>query len=191
MAPRTFDVKFPYDTQLTFKSLSFATGEDRELKMLPLGPTPEHLTLASSAASGGSCLGSDPSVGSYIRTAKIIRGILVVTPILRPFIGASSSTTSASTPDPDSSDDYPEIRASTYGEHVEGGRLIYMVAPNGDRSNNTSSMYPTIGISEVSDARTQSGGLIRNLNPDFNVVWVQAIMETIQCMVPDRSPLLS
>jgi hypothetical protein len=114
-----------------------------------------------------------------------------VTPILRSFVGASSSSTSASTPDLDSSDDYPEIRASTYGEHVEGGRLIYMVAPNGDRSNNTSSMYPTIEISEASDARTQSGGLIQNLNPDFNVVWVQAIMETIQCMAPDRSPLLS
>jgi hypothetical protein len=60
--------------------------------------------------------------------AKIVRGILVVTSILRPLVGASSSSTSASAPDPDLSDDYPEIGASACGE---GGRLIYMVAPNG------------------------------------------------------------
>jgi hypothetical protein len=28
------------------------------------------------------------------------------------------------------------------------------------------------------------------LNPDFNVVWVQAIMETIKRMAPDGSPLV-
>jgi hypothetical protein len=27
------------------------------------------------------------------------------------------------------------------------------------------------------------------MNPDFNIVWVQAIMETIQRMAPDGSPL--
>jgi hypothetical protein len=42
----------------------------------------------------------------------------------------------------------------------------------------------------VSDARTPSGGLVRNLNSDFNAVRVQAIMETIQCMAPDGSPLV-
>jgi hypothetical protein len=31
--------------------------------------------------------------------------------------------------------------------------------------------------------------LARNLNPDFNVVRVQAIMETIQRMAPDGFPL--
>jgi hypothetical protein len=31
--------------------------------------------------------------------------------------------------------------------------------------------------------------LARNLNPDFNAIWVQAIMETIQRMAPDGSPL--
>jgi hypothetical protein len=66
-----------------------------------------------------------------------------------------------------------------------------MVAPNGDRLNNTSSRYPTIGRLEAFDARTPSGGLIQNLNQDFNVVRVQAIMETIQRMAPDGSPLLS
>jgi hypothetical protein len=116
MAPRTFDVKFPCGTQLTFGSLSFAAREDRELKMLPPGTTPEHLALASSATSGGSYSGSDSNAGSYIRTTKIVRGIPVVTSILRPLVGALSSSTSTSTPDPDSSDDYPEIGASACGE---------------------------------------------------------------------------
>jgi hypothetical protein len=112
-----------------------------------------------------------------------------VTSILRPLAGASSSSTPTSTPDLDSSDDYLEIKASVCGEPTEGSRLIYMVAPNGDRSNNTSTRYPTIGRSEVSDARTPSGGLVRNLNPNFNAVRVQAIMKTIQCMAPDGSSL--
>jgi hypothetical protein len=153
MTPRTLDVKFPCGTQLVFGSLSFAIGEDGELKMLPPGPAPEHLALASSAASSRSCSGSDPSVGSYIRTAKTVQVILVVTSILWSLAGASSSFTLASTPDPDSSDDYPEIRVSVCGEPVEGGRLICMVAPNGDGPNNTSSKYPTIGKSEASEVK--------------------------------------
>jgi hypothetical protein len=157
--------------------------------MLPPGPAPEHLALASSAASCGSCSGSDPSVGSYIRTTKIISGIPVVASILWPLAGASSSSTTSSTPDPDLSDDYPEIRVSACGEPVEGDYLIGMVAPNGDRSNNTSSRYPTIGRSEASDAQTPSGGLVWNLNPDFNTVRVQAIMETIQRMGARWLPL--
>jgi hypothetical protein len=64
-----------------------------------------------------------------------------------------------------------------------------MVAPNGDRSRNSSSGYPAIRRSEVSDVQTPSAGLVQNLNSDFNDVWVQAIMETIQCMAPDGSPL--
>jgi hypothetical protein len=64
-----------------------------------------------------------------------------------------------------------------------------MVAPDGDRARNISSGYPTIERSEASDAQTPSAGLVQNLNPDFNAVQVQAIMETIQCMAPDGSPL--
>jgi hypothetical protein len=64
-----------------------------------------------------------------------------------------------------------------------------MVAPNGDRSRNSSSGYPTIGRSETSDVQTPNVGLVQNLNPNFNAVQVQAIMETIQRMAPDGSPL--
>jgi hypothetical protein len=103
--------------------------------------------------------------------------------------GVSSSSSSASIPNPNSSDDYPEIGASACEEPAEGGHLIYMVALNDDRSHNYSSRYPTIGRSEASDAQTPSGGLVQNLNPDINAVRVQAIMETIQHMAPDGSPL--
>jgi hypothetical protein len=158
--PWTFAVKFPYGTQLTFGALTFTIGEDGDLKVLPLGLAPEHLALASSPASDSSCSGSDPYVGIYICTAKIVRGILDMTSILQPLAGASSLPSLASTPDPDSFDDYPEVRDSACGEPIEGGRLICMVAPNGDWSHNSSSRYPTIGRSEASDARTLSGGLV-------------------------------
>jgi hypothetical protein len=72
---------------------------------------------------------------------------------------------------------------------MASGRLICMVASNDDWSHNSSSRYPTIERSEASDAQTSSIGLVRNLNLNFNDVRVQAIMETIQCMAPDDSPL--
>jgi hypothetical protein len=64
-----------------------------------------------------------------------------------------------------------------------------MVTPNGDRSHNSFSGYLTIGRSETSDAQISSVGLVRNLNPDFNAIQVQVIMETIQRMASDGSPL--
>jgi hypothetical protein len=157
--------------------------------MLPPGTVPEHRAPAPSSISGGICSGSDPFAGLYIRTAKLVRGIPIVTSTLRPFVGASSLSSSASSPDRDSSNDYPEIGASACENSAEDGRLILMVAPDGDRARNNSSGYPTIGRSEVTDAQTPSAGLVRNLNPDFNVVWVQVIMETILRMAPDGSPL--
>jgi hypothetical protein len=100
IVPWTFDVKFPHGTQLTFGLLTFAAGEDGDLKMLPPGPAPEHLALASSSASDGSCSGSDSCEGIYIHTAKIVRGISVVTSILRPLIYIHLTTTLRSGPAP-------------------------------------------------------------------------------------------
>jgi hypothetical protein len=157
--------------------------------MLPPGPAPGHLALMSSSAPDRSCVGLGHCAGSYIRTAKIIRGIPVVASTLQPLVGALGSSTSASTLDSDSADDYPEIEATACREPVKDGHFIYMVAPNGDRSSNTSSGYPIIGRSEAFDVRTPSGGLARNLNPNFNAIRVQAFMETIQRMAPDGSPL--
>jgi hypothetical protein len=87
MARWTFDVKFPLGTQFTFGSLTFAAGEDGELRMLPPNPALERRALADgqatrslmiSSTSGVACSGVDPFVGLYIRTAKIIQGILIV-----------------------------------------------------------------------------------------------------------------
>jgi hypothetical protein len=105
-------------------------------------------------------------------------GIPIVTSTLRTFTRASSSSSSASSPRQDSSDDYPEIGASAHGNSAKDTHLILMVAPNEDWSHNGSSGYLTIGRSEMSDAQNPSAGLVRNLNPDFNVIRVQAIMET-------------
>jgi hypothetical protein len=155
--------------------------------MLPPGEATEH--TAPSSASNETQADSDFFDGPYIRTAKLVRGIPVVTTILRPCAGASSSSSSAMSSDQESSEDYPEIGVSTYRSSADISRLIYMVAPNEDQARHSSSGYPTIRRSEASDARTPSTRLIQNLNPNFNVVRVQAIMETIHRMAPDGSPL--
>jgi hypothetical protein len=112
-----------------------------------------------------------------------------VTTILWPCAGAASSSPSALSSDQGSSKNYPEIGVNTCESSASTSHLICMVAPNEDQPRHISSRYPTIGRSEASDVRTPSTGLVRNLNLDFNVVHVQAIMETIQRMAPDGSPL--
>jgi hypothetical protein len=189
MTPWTFNVKFPLGTQFTFGSLTFAVGEDEDLKMLPLGPAPEHPTPSPSSTSGSTCSGLDPLVGLYIHTAKLVRGISIVTSTLWTSTEASSSSSSASSLNRDSSDEYPEIGANACGESAEDSHLIFMEAPNWDQSCNSSSGYRTIGRSETSGAQTPSAGMVQNLNPYFNAIRVQAIMETIQRMALGGSPL--
>jgi hypothetical protein len=150
MAPWTFDVKFPLDTKFTFGSLTFAAGEDRDLRMLSPGEATEH--TAPSSASSGTQANSDFFDGLYIRTAELVRGIPVVTTILWPCAGASSSFSSALSSDQGSFEDYPEIRVSTCGSFADISHLIFMVAANKDQPRHSSSGYPTIGRSEASDA---------------------------------------
>jgi hypothetical protein len=157
--------------------------------VLPPGPVPEHFTPAPSSTSGSTCSDLDLFVGLYICTAKLVRGIPIMTSTLRPSTGAPGLSSAASSPSRDSSDDYLEIGASACGNSAKDNRLILMVAPNGDWSRNSSSGYLTIERSETSDAQTPSAGLVQNLNSDFNAVRVQVIMETIQRMTPDGSPL--
>jgi hypothetical protein len=104
--------------------------------------------------------------------------------------GTSSSSTSAASLDQDSTIEYPEIGESTYWNSVNEGRLIIMVAPTKAPSQNSSKRYPTIGRSEVFDARMPNDGMIPNLNPIINVVRFQTIMESILCMAPKGSPLV-
>jgi hypothetical protein len=66
-----------------------------------------------------------------------------------------------------------------------------MVAAVGGPSYNSSSRYPTIGRSEASDARMPNDEMIQNLNPDFNVIHLQTIMESIQQMTLEFSPLVA
>jgi hypothetical protein len=150
MAPWTFDVKFPLGTKFTLGSLTFAAGEDEDLRILPSGEATEH--TAPSSASSETQSDSDLFDGPYIRTVKLVRGIPVVTAILRPCAGASSSSPSAMSSDQVSSEDYPEIGVSTCGSSADISRLIFMVAPNEDQPRHSSSGYPTIGRSEASDA---------------------------------------
>jgi hypothetical protein len=201
ITPWTFNVKFPLGTQFTFGSLTIATGEDGELRMLPLVPAPERLapadghapwSLTTSYISSGAFSGLDPFAGLYIHTGKIVRGIPVVTSTtLQPLTRASSSSSSAASPNQDSSDDYPEIGISAYGDSAGEDRLIFMAVLNGDPSHNSFSRYPTIGRSEASDARTPNDRMIRNLNLDFNAIQLRTIMESIQRMAPKGSPLIA
>jgi hypothetical protein len=66
-----------------------------------------------------------------------------------------------------------------------------MVPPNGHPTRNSPSRYPTIGGSEAYHTQTPNAGMIRNLNLDFNAVWFQTIMESIQRMVPEGSTLIA
>jgi hypothetical protein len=93
-----------------------------------------------------------------------------VASILQPSAEASSSSSSAASPGCDSTDDG---------------------APNGDLSHNSFSRYSTIGGLEASDAQTPNLGMVQNLNLNFNTMWFQTIMESIQCMVPEGSPLIA
>jgi hypothetical protein len=113
--------------------------------MLPPGEATEHTTPSS--ALSGTQADSDFFDEPYIRTVKLVRGIPVVTTILRPCAGASSSSSSALSSDQGSSEDYPEIRVSTCGSSASISRLICMVAPNEDQPCHSSSGYPTIGRS--------------------------------------------
>jgi hypothetical protein len=121
----------------------------------------------------------------------IVQGIPVVISIPQPSAGASSSSSSGASPDHDSVDDYPDFGGSTYWNCSKEGHLIYMVPPNVDPSRNNTSRHPTIGRSGAFDARTPNAGLVQNLNPDFNVVWFQMILESIQLMAPKGSPIIA
>jgi hypothetical protein len=136
--------------------------------MLPPVPALERITLAhgqdpwsptTSSTSGGAYSGLDPFVGLYIHTVKIVWGIPMMTSILWLLVGASSSSSLAMPPEPDSSDDYPKIGVGAYDDSITESHPICMVAPNKDPSHNNSSRYPTIGRSEVFDARTPNVGL--------------------------------
>jgi hypothetical protein len=178
----------------------FAVGEDINLELLTQGPAPKRLTpvyeqapyfLASSSTSDGVCSGLNSYAGSYHRAAKTKQGILIGAPIFQPSAETLSSSTLAASPDQDFIDDYPEIGRSICWNSAHEGHLIIMVTPTEAPSQNISSKYPTIERSEASDAQTSNDGMIQNLNPDFNAIWIYTIIESIQRMTPEGSPLVA
>jgi hypothetical protein len=83
MAPRTFIIKFPYDTQFIFGSLMFVAGDDENLDLLTQGPTPRHLTpvygvypnyLVNPSTSGGAYSDLNFHAGPYYLFAMTSQG---------------------------------------------------------------------------------------------------------------------
>jgi hypothetical protein len=124
MAPWTFSVKFPCDTQFTFGSFMFVVRKDGNLELLTWGPAPECLTQIygqppylpmSSSTSGGARTGLNPYAGLYHHAIVTTQGILIKAPIFQPSARTLSYYSSVVSPDQDSTDDYPEIGESTAG----------------------------------------------------------------------------
>jgi hypothetical protein len=111
--------------------------------------------------------------------------------ILQSLVGASSSSSSGVTPDWDFIEDYHEIGSNACWNPAIEAHHISIVGLARSNSHNNSSKYPTIGGSKVSDAWIPSSNVVRNLNPDFNVVRLQTFMESIQRMIPHDSPLVA
>jgi hypothetical protein len=179
MAPWTFSIKFPYNTQFIFRSLMFAAGDDGSLELLTRGPASRHpmpvygqalYLLTNPSTSGGAYSGLNPYTGPYYLSAMTSQGCQIGKTILQPSAGASSSSSSGETPVWDSAEDYPEIGGSACWNPVIEAHHINMVGPGRGNSQNSSSKYPTIGGSETSNANIPSSNIVRNLNPKFNKV---------------------
>jgi hypothetical protein len=118
----------------------FATGDDKNFKLLTRSSPPKHHVLvygqalylsASSSTSGGACSGLNSYAGPYHRGTKTTQGIPTGALIFQPSAGTLSSSTSVVSPDQDSTDDCPEIEGSACWNSADEGRLIILVAPIG------------------------------------------------------------
>jgi hypothetical protein len=133
----------------------------------------------------------NPHAGPYYRSTMASQGFPIGTPIFQPSATTTSSSSWGESPDPDTTEDYPEIGGSVCRNPTVEAHHINMVAPTGAPSQSSSSRYPVIRGFEASDARTSSDRLVQNLILDFNAVQLQTIMESIQGMVPKGSPLVA
>jgi hypothetical protein len=178
----------------------FTTGEDKNLKLLTQGPAPKHPAPvyrkapyypADPSTSDGAYSNLNPYAGPYYLSTMTSLERPIRKTIIQPSTGASSSSSSGATPDQDSLEDYPKIGGSACWNPAIEAHHINMVGPVRGNSQISFSKYPTIGGSETSDARTPSNNIVQNLNPDFNIVRLQTILESIQRMVPPDSPLVA
>jgi hypothetical protein len=200
MAQWTFSIKFSHGNQFIFGSLMFAAREDRNLELLTWGPAPRHPALVygtspyyliDPSTSGRACSGLNPHAGPYYLSAKTSQGRPIRKTILQSSVGASSSSSLGATPYRDSIEDYSEIGSSACWNPAIKAHRISMVGPTKSNSQNNSSKYPTIGGSKASNEQTPSSKVVQNLNLDFNAVRLQTILESIQRMVPQDSPLMA
>jgi hypothetical protein len=136
----------------------------------------------TTSALDDTCSGLNPYAGPYTLAAMMSWG--------HP-IGALSPMSSGASIDRDSAEDYPEIGGSVCWNPATEARRISMVGPARLDSRNSSSKYPTIRGSVSSDARTPNNRVVRNLNSDFKAIRLQTIMELIQRLAPQDSPLVA
>jgi hypothetical protein len=143
------------------------------------------------STSGEVCLGLNPHAGSYYLSAMTSQGLPIRKTIFQSSARTSSSSSSGVTPYRDSIEHYPGIEGSDYRNLAIEAHCISMVGSARADSRNSSSKYPTIRGYEVFDAQTPSNKVVWNLNPDFNIVRIRTIMESIQWMVLQDSPLVA
>jgi hypothetical protein len=122
MAPWTFKVKFPYDTQFLFKSLMFTTREGRTLELLTRDPVPSHhkpiyeeatyypADPSAFSASNGVCSGLNPCVEPYYLSTMTSQGYPIGMPIIQPQAGTLGLTSSVVSTNRDSIEDYHQMR---------------------------------------------------------------------------------
>jgi hypothetical protein len=153
------------------KSQVIASGLAPSYRQPVYGKAPYYPTDPStSLALGNACSGLNPYVGSYYLSAMTSQGYPIGTPIFQPSVGTSSSSSSRASPHRDSIEEYPEIGDSICQNPAVETHRINMAGPARAPSHNSSSRYPTIRGSKASDARTPSNRVIRNMNPDFDVI---------------------
>jgi hypothetical protein len=203
MAPCIYDKKFSVGTQFLFGTLMFTAGKDGNLELQVQGSPPRQWALIwggapccpagpssmTTSASDDIRTGLNPYAGPYTLAAMTSWGHPIRAPMFRSSGGTRSPTSSGASTDRDSAEDYPEIGGSVCWNPAIEARRISMVGPGRAYSRNNSSKYPTIRGSVSFDARTPSNRVVQTLNPDFNTVQLQTIMESIQCLAPQDSPL--
>jgi hypothetical protein len=136
------------------------------------------------SALDGVCSGLNPYVGMYTLATMTSWGHPISA-------RTSSSTSSRASTDRDTIKNYLEIGGRAYWNPTIKARRISMVGPSRAASCNSSNKYSSIKGSEASNARTPSNRVVWNLNRNFNTTRLQTIMESIQHLAPQDSPLVA
>jgi hypothetical protein len=131
MAPCIYDKKFPVGTQFLFETLMFTTEEDENLELQVRGPPPRRWApihggapcypaspSTTTSASDGVRIGLNLYAGSYTLTAMTSWGHPMGVPAFWSSGGTLSPTSSCTSIDWDSTNDYPEIGGGVCWNHA-------------------------------------------------------------------------